>query len=131
MKPKHSPSLVEGLRHSEEMVVKESDLDTYWKIGNRMVLAIPVIIGFIEHTTGKLLLPYLDQGFESIGMELNLKHSGQAHLGEKVYCNIHLKFIDEDNLFLDISVLNKDHEEITHGAHERRIVAKNPSTLHS
>lgn len=122
MKPQHSPSLLEGLRHTAEMTVKDSDLDIYWGIGTRRTLAVPILINFIEQTTNELINPYLLAGFETISIELNLKHLGQARVGEKLRCNIHLKFIEDDNLFFDISVIDQEHEEIAHGAHERMIV---------
>ncbi|MFT3738961.1 MAG: hotdog domain-containing protein [Breznakibacter sp.] len=125
MKDRYSPSLVEGLRHTKTMTVNESDLDTYWGIGHRNVLAIPTLISFIEQTVAELLNPYLNHGYESIVVELNMKHERQAVLGESIHCNIHLKFIDESSLFFDVSVIDEDHEELTHGAIERMIVSQN------
>jgi fluoroacetyl-CoA thioesterase len=122
MKPQHSASLMEGLRHTAEMVVKETDLDVYWGIGNRRVLAVPILINFIEQTTNELINPYLAVNFETIAIELNLKHMGQAVQGDLIRCNIHLKFIEDDNLFFDISVIDTEHEEVAHGAHERLII---------
>lgn len=125
MNDSYSPSLVEGLRHTKAMVVKETDLDTYWGIGQRNVMAIPTLISFIEQTVGELLNPYLGNAYESVVAELNMKHERQALLDETIHCNVHLKYIDGENLFFDVSVIDEEHEELTHGAIERMIVPKN------
>lgn len=124
MKEQYSPSLVEGIRHTKEMVVKETDIDSYWGIGQLNVIAVPVIIGFIEQTILELLNPYIQNGYDSSSVEINLKHNRQAKQGEVIHCTIHLKFIDENNLFFDVSVIDSNKEELTHGAIERVIMAK-------
>lgn len=120
----HSPSLVEGLRHTNEMVVSSNDLDTFWGIGKQNILAIPILIAFIEQTCVEMINPYLDENFETMCLEMNLKHMKQVTEGDKIHCNVHLKYIDRNNLFFDISVLNTDIEEISHGAHERVIIKR-------
>lgn len=120
----HSPSLMEGIRHTREMVVSNNDLDSFWGIGNQNVLAIPILIAFIEQTCIELINPYLDVNYESMCLEMNLKHMHQVCINEKIHCNVHLKYIDKNNLFFDISVLNAQMDEISHGAHERVIIKR-------
>jgi predicted thioesterase len=123
MAMRYSPSLKEGIRHTREMQVKNNDLDTFWGIGNQNVLAIPILIAFIEQTCIELITPYLEPNYETMCIEMNLKHLKQVQADAFIHCNVHLKYIDKNNLFFDISVLNQDMEEISHGAHERIIVA--------
>ncbi|MBN2167293.1 MAG: hypothetical protein JW717_13535 [Marinilabiliaceae bacterium] len=122
MKTNRIDALVEGMLFSEEMIVRNSDLDSYWHIGQLDVLATPILIAFVEQTIVKFLTQLEGPLFDTICLETNMKHIKPAHEGEKIRCNIYLKYIDEDKLFFDAAVLNYNKEEIAIGAQERQIV---------
>ena len=122
MKNHYIGSLSEGMLFSDEKTVNETDLDTYWHIGQLGVLATPILIAFIEQTIVKFLSDIHGPSFETICLETNIKHLRPAGIGEKIRCNIHLKYIDDNMLFFDAAVLNQNSEEIGIGAQERQII---------
>lgn len=115
-------SLVEGMLFSDKKIIQESDLDSYWQIGQLSVLATPILIAFVEQTIVKFLLQCEGPSFETISLETNIKHVKPALQGENIHCNIHLKYIDGDKLFFDAAVLNDNKEDIAVGAQERQII---------
>ncbi len=124
MSKPYSPSLVEGILHHEDRTINEKDLDSYWGIGKLNVLATPVLISFMEQAVINMITPYLNPEYETICVEMNVKHLETAKIGDKVHCNVHLKYIDDDNLFFDVIVLNQNSKKIGIGAQERSIVKR-------
>lgn len=122
MKTHHIDSLSEGMLFSDEKIIQETDLDTYWHIGQLGVLATPILIAFIEQTIVKFLSDIQGPAFETICLETNMKHIRPANVGEKIHCNVHVKYIDGNMLFFDVAVLNEHNEEIGIGAQERQII---------
>lgn len=122
MKTHRIDALVEGMLFSDEKIIQKVDLDTYWHIGQLDVLATPILIAFIEQTIVKFISQLQGPSFETICIETNIKHLRPATVGEKIHCNIHLKYIDDGKLFFDAAVLNDNKEEIGIGALERQVV---------
>ncbi len=119
-----SKKLAEGLRHTEEKTVEQTDLDSYWGIGTLNVIATPVLIGFVEQTIIYLITPFLSEYQDAFCAEINLKHIKPASFRETLHCSVHLKFIDSSKLFIDVVVLNEKLEEIMLGAEEWVIIVK-------
>jgi fluoroacetyl-CoA thioesterase len=114
--------LTEGMIFSDSKFIEETDLDTYWHIGQLGVMAPPILVAFIEQTIVNFLIQVQGPAFETICVETNIKYLKPAHINEKIHCNIHLKFIDEDKLFFDVAVLDDLHEEVSIGAQERQVI---------
>ncbi|TAJ14761.1 hypothetical protein DMA11_04300 [Marinilabiliaceae bacterium JC017] len=120
----------EGLQISKEKVVKNHDLASTMCTGKVEVLATPAMIAFMEQCCVALVEPLLPEGYDSVSVEMNVKHVGAAKEGVRLKCNVHLKYRDNNKLFFDVAIMDENHQKIGIGAHERYIVNHQEFTDH-
>lgn len=58
------------------------------KVGSGLVdvFATPSMIALIEQTCSQAIMPYLEQGEVSVGIDINCKHVAASKIGAKVKC---------------------------------------------
>lgn len=105
------------------MIVEEKHLASSLGSGNAKVFSTPTMITFVEKTCHDVLIPYLSEGYITVGSKVNIQHLKPTPLGAKVTCKV--KLIETNGKTFDFNVEVYDEIElIGQGSHQRCQVNK-------
>ena len=85
------------------------------------VLSTPQMIGLMERVSRDLLFDMLEEGKDSVGTVVNVKHLGAAPMGTKVTFRAKLIALEGRRATFEVEAFD-DHEKIGEGQHERFII---------
>jgi fluoroacetyl-CoA thioesterase len=114
-----------GLEASREFVVEGQLLTDVGGSLSAKVLSTPAMIGMMEWTSSRLVMPHLDDGQATVGFEVHVKHVAAAHEGTT--CTVHSRLeevVDGRKLRFHVEVTTEDGRTIGVGTHERRVVSR-------
>ena len=94
-----------GMRLEVERVVTENDTAAKAASGAVEVLATPIMIAWMEEVSLHLAQKELEEGFTTVGTEVNIKHLKGTLVGKTVKIVSVLKEIDRKRLVFDVEVL--------------------------
>ena len=110
-----------GIERIEKITVEVKDLATVLGSGSVNVFSTPSMIALMEHTSMRLVQPYLPEGDTTVGIEVSVKHLRATPQGMKVSCRS--KLVDVDGKKLSFEVRASDENgPIGEGTHVRYIV---------
>lgn len=118
MKKKLTP----GLNLTQTYTIGEEDLASNLKTSRVAYASTASLIIMMEKSIGVMLNDLIGKDFTTVSAEINIKHITPVPAGTEISCSVHLKFIDENKLFFDFAVFDKEEEMLAIGAHERAIV---------
>ncbi len=87
-----------------------------------MVLATPVMIGWIEHACYETIAAHLEDGESSVGTHVCVSHEGPAAVGDEVVIKSRLIEVDRRRLVFDVTVETST-RTISRGTHQRHVVS--------
>ncbi len=85
------------------------------------VLSTPSMIQLIESACLELAQPHLDPGETTVGIHVNVSHTGKASAGETVEVRVRLAEIDRRRLQFEIAV-DSPRGPISTGTHQRAVI---------
>lgn len=97
----------EGIKGYGEAFVEDEDTAVKLGSGNLSVFATPAMIALMENTAMSSVMDCLDEGFDTVGIEINVKHIRATPKGAKVWCESVLTKIEGKRLFFDISAFDE------------------------
>lgn len=103
-----------------EIVTKENTASRYGS-GLVDVFATPAMVALMEKAALNAVLPYLPQGFNTVGTEVCVKHTKATPMGWEVFSKAILKEIDGKKLIFEVVAWDKE-GEIGRGTHTRYII---------
>ncbi len=113
--------LEKGLRgEKSEEVVYENTAATVGS-GLLPVFATPALVALMESTACESVRPYLDEGWGSVGTEVNIRHLAATPIGMTVRCESELIEVDGRRLVFTVKAYD-DVELIGEGTHERFLI---------
>ena len=110
-----------GMKYEIDRVVTEDDTAAKAASGSVEVLATPVMIAWMEEASLRLAQKELEEGFTTVGTEVNIKHLKGTLVGKTVKVLSTLKEIDRKRLVFDVEVI-KDGVAVGTGSHTRFII---------
>ena len=110
-----------GIKGRQEIVVTEEITASAMGSGSIEVYGTPAMILLIEETAKKSVAEALEDGFGTVGTELNIKHLAATPVGMKVWCETELMEVDGRRLLFNATVYDEC-GKIGEGTHERFIV---------
>ncbi len=110
-----------GARREERLVVGSDNAINFLGVEGGRVLSTPHMIGYMERTARNLAVEMLDQGWDTVGTVVHVRHIAAAPMGMEV------RFTAEVLSFTDRRVQFKveafdEKERIGEGEHERAII---------
>ena len=116
-------ALEAGITHTEKKKVENNDTAAQYGSGMIEVFATPAMIALMENTALKTVLPYLPDGYDTVGFEVNIRHLKPTHLGQTVECEALLTEVHEKKLVFEV-VARDEGGVIGKGSHIRYIINK-------
>jgi fluoroacetyl-CoA thioesterase len=112
-----------GLEATREFVVEDLLLTDVGGSLPGKVLSTPGMIGMMERTASRLLIPHLPEGKATVGFEVCVKHVGAAREGARCTVRARLEDVVEGRkLRFHVEVTAEDGRTIGVGRHERRMI---------
>ncbi len=110
-----------GAVREESITVDDRVAIRFLGLESARVLATPQMIQHMEITSRNLLFPMLEQGFDSVGTVVNVKHLGAAPLGTQVTFRSEVASVDGRRVTFRVEARDGQ-EKIGEGLHERFII---------
>lgn len=85
------------------------------------VLATPHLVLWLEVTARNAVKPYLAEGYESVGTEVNIKHLAPTPVGMSVRFTARVTAVEGSCVRFDL-VARDEQEIVAEGTHERFII---------
>ncbi|HNY05045.1 MAG TPA: thioesterase family protein [Candidatus Egerieousia sp.] len=109
-----------GMSRKSEKVVTDKDTAAAYKTGGQEVFSTPAMIALMEESAF-LLLKESPLGLDSVGTEMNIKHTRACGVGAKVYSIARVEKVDGNKVVFSVSA-GDEKGEIGGGAHTRYII---------
>lgn len=117
-------SIKTGIKGKEQQLVVYDDTAAKYGSGLVEVFATPAMIAMMEKTCLKSVIPFLPQGFGTVGTKVNIVHTKATPIGMTVTCNSKLIEVDRKRLVFEV-ICHDEEAEIGRGTHERFIIDVN------
>jgi len=108
-----------GLTDERVLTVKK-EMCINW-VGTKLVFSTPSMIWEMEEAARHSLLPHLDEGEETVGTVINVRHLAATPCGNEVRVTATLTEVDRRRCVWDVEAYD-DHEKIGDGTVERFII---------
>lgn len=100
--------LKEGINFTQSIIVEIKDTAKHWGSGNLEVFATPAMVGLMENTALKCIAQYINEGEDTVGIEINTKHIKATKVGEKVTCTATISKVEGKKIFFEIIAEDED-----------------------
>ncbi len=112
--------LKEGLTRTQTLVVTSEHSAKNLGSGNLNVYATPAMVALMENTACLCIEDTLDDGLDSVGIEIKAKHIKATKIGAKVSCTAMLIEVDGKKLTFELEA--SDEEGLIGTALHRRYI---------
>ncbi len=110
-----------GIKGEQSMKVVYENTATAVGSGVLEVFGTPYMLALMEKTACESVEPYLDEGWGSVGTEVNIRHLAATPIGMTVRCETELTEVDGRRLLFNVWAYD-DVGLIGDGTHERFLV---------
>ena len=110
-----------GAKHEEVILVTGDIAIDFLGLEGARVLSTPSMILWMEKTCRNLLMNYVEEGYDSVGTEVNVKHLAAAPLGASVIFRAEVLAVNERRVTFRVEAADEK-EKIGEGTHERTII---------
>ncbi len=116
------PEFVPGT--SEEMTITTTTEMGITHLGPNVpsMYSTPSMVQLIEGTCVRLMSRYVDEGEQSVGFRVDLKHLAPTAVGKQVTSRVTLREVNGRRYVFDVEVHNEDGVKIGEGMHERAVI---------
>ena len=110
-----------GLRHSETLVVEHNDTAAVYGSGALEVFATPAMIALMEKTCLDSVADKIGEGNTTVGIAVNIKHLKASPVGAIIRCEAEILEVDSRRLVFEVKCF-EGATLVGEGIHERFVV---------
>ena len=110
-----------GIKGYTELTVTDAMSAKELGSGLLPVYSTPSLVAMMENTCSNSMLDYMDEGWGTVGISLDIKHTAATPIGMKVHAESELIEVDGRRLVFDVKAYDEC-GEIGYGKHERFII---------
>ncbi len=82
----------------------------------------PAMIQLMEGSCVRFLTPYMDEGEQTVGFHVDVRHLAPTQIGQRVTGRVRLEEIKGRRLKFTVEAYNEDATKIGEGLHERAVI---------
>lgn len=117
-----------GKTYTQEITVTSKDTAAVYGSGKLEVFATPAMVALMENTAIKCLDGLLEPDSDTVGIEINTKHTKATAIGQKVGCKATITEVDGRRIRFEMEAWDEK-GTIGHAIHDRFII--NPAKFMS
>ena len=110
-----------GTKGESSLVVTPEIAVNFLGLEGARVLGTPFLISHLEMTARNSVKPLLDDGFDTVGARVDVRHLAATPLGMRVTFRSELTGIEDRRLFFRVEAFDEK-DKICEGSHERAII---------
>lgn len=110
-----------GLQSEHTTLVTSEIAIDFLGMETARVLATPFLIGLLEMTARNTIKPKLDEGYDTVGTHVDVKHLAATPMGMQVTFRATVTAVNERRVTLQVEAFD-EREKVAEGTHERFIV---------
>lgn len=110
-----------GIKGRAEVTVDETNVASAIGSGAFLVYSTPSMILLMEKASHQLVKPYIEEGSDTVGIDLNVAHLAATPIGQKVWAESELIDINGRVLTFKVEAFSEV-EKIGEGTHKRCII---------
>jgi predicted thioesterase len=110
-----------GQENSQEIMPEERH--TAAAVGNSEVVSTPSLIGFLEQTSHRAILPFVEPGEVSVGTRVEVDHLAAAFLGRAVVASTRVAAVEGRRITFEVEA-RQGEKLVMKGRHVRAIVSR-------
>ncbi len=110
-----------GAKREERILVTSEVAINFIGMEGARVLSTPNLIGFLEITCRNLAFPMLEEGYDTVGTHVDLKHLAATPIGMSVSFHAEILAVDDRRISFRIEAFDEK-EKVAEGLHERFII---------
>ena len=82
----------------------------------------PAMIALIEAACVTLMTRYVDEGEQSVGFHIDVRHLAPTTIGQQVTAKVTVRAVDGRRYTFDVECTNEEGVKIGEGIHERAVI---------
>lgn len=110
-----------GMKFTSRVTVEEKDTAAAFGSGNILVFSTPMMIGLMENASLNAVDPHLPEGFQTVGIHLDVKHLAATPVGMDAWAEAELVEIEGKKLKFNVTAYDEK-DKIGEGTHSRFII---------
>ena len=110
-----------GTKGESSIVVTTENAVNFLGVEGARVLGTPFLIGYLEMTARDSVKPFLEEGFDTVGARVDVRHLAATPMGMRVIFRSELTGIEDRRLFFRVEAFDEK-DKISEGNHERAII---------
>ena len=110
-----------GITYKQSITVQPKDTAAVYWSGSLEVFATPAMVALMENTAVHCLKGHLEEGQDTVGIEINVKHIKATPVGDKVNCKAKVTEIEGRRIRFEIEA-EDEKGQIGYAIHDRFII---------
>ena len=110
-----------GTTHQSTILVDNTNAVDFLGTPDARVLGTPYMIAHLEMTARDSVKPFLEEGYDTVGARVDVRHLAATPMGMSVTFRSELTAVEDRRLFFKVEAFDGK-EKIGEGAHERAII---------
>ena len=115
------PIIPIGTKGESRIVVTPENAVNFLGVEGARVLGTPYLIAHLEMTARDSVKPFLEEGFDTVGARVDVKHLAATPLGMRVTFRSELTGAEDRRLFFRVEAYDEK-DKISEWNHERAII---------
>ena len=113
--------IAEGEKIELKTRVKDTDTARVYGSGLLDVYSTPAMVALMEKASMELVQPFLEEGFGTVGISLDIRHMKSVSVGEEIKCISIFTGREGNQLTFEVKVL-RETDKVGEGIHKRYII---------
>ncbi len=113
--------IAEGEKIELKTRVKDTDTARVYGSGLLDVYSTPAMVALMEKASMELVQPFLEEGFGTVGISLDIRHMKAVPVGEEIKCISIFTGREGNQLTFKVKVL-RETDTVGEGIHKRYII---------
>lgn len=113
-----------GQTFTQIITVREQDAAAQMGSGSLMVFATPAMVAYMENTAMKMVQDEMAEGNDTVGIEINVKHTKASPIGAKITISAEITAIESRKIVYAIVAKDEQGDVVGSADHQRFIIDK-------